>query len=252
MRYIRFCKEGDERQGVMEDGVIKEIEGDYFMQYRITDQTYRIEDVTILPPCIPSKIAAVGLIYKDHIEELGFPFPEEPIIFLKPTTGLIGHMDEIVYPPMSKRVDYEAELAIVIKDKIKDVSEDEALKHVLGYTCFNDVTARDLQKKDVQWTRAKAFDTFSPLGPWISDEIDPNNVLVESYLNGERKQSSNTKKFIFKVETLISFISSVMTLLPGDVIATGTPFGVGPMAPGDEIEIRIEGIGSLINRIKKP
>lgn len=251
MKYARFLADGKEKLGTVEGDIIKEIEGDFFTEYRVTDKEYKESDVTILPPCIPQKIVAVGLIYKDHIEELGFPFPEEPIIFFKPTTGIIGHGEDIIYPSMSKRVDYEAELAIVIKDRIKDIDEKEALKHVIGYTCFNDVTARDLQKKDIQWTRAKAFDTFSPIGPWIVDDINPNNLLVESYLNGERRQSSNTKNFIFSIEKLVSFISRVMTLLPGDVIATGTPYGVGPMNPGDEIEIRIEGIGSLTNRVKK-
>jgi len=252
MKYLRFLAEGKEKAGVMERDIIKEIEGDFFEEYQTTDREYKENDVRILPPCIPQKIVAVGLIYKDHIEELGFPYPEEPIIFFKPTTGLIGQKDEIVYPPISQRVDYEAELAIVMKNRVRNVSEKEAMKHVLGYTCFNDVTARDLQKKDIQWTRAKAFDTFSPIGPWIVDDIDPNAVLVESYLNGVKKQSSNTRNFIFKVEMLISFISQVMTLLPGDVIATGTPYGVGPMQPGDQIEIRIEGIGSLVNRVVKP
>lgn len=251
MKFVRFSIKAKEKLGIIENDIIKEIKGDFFNEYSITDKEYKNKDVKILPPCIPTKIVAIGLIYKDHIEELGFPFPDEPIIFFKPTTGIIGHEDAIIYPSMTSRVDYEAELAIVIKDKIKDIDENDASKHVLGYTCFNDVTARDLQKKDVQWTRAKAFDTFSPVGPCIVDDIDPNNVLVESYLNGELKQSSNTKNFIFKVEKLISFISKVMTLLPGDIIATGTPYGVGPMNSGDIIEIKIEGIGTLKNHIKK-
>ena len=178
MKYLRFLAEGKEKAGVMERDIIKEIEGDFFEEYQKTGREYKENDVRILPPCIPQKIVAVGLIYKDHIEELGFPYPEEPIIFFKPTTGLIGQKDEIVYPPISQRVDYEAELAIVMKNRVRNVSEKEAMKHVLGYTCFNDVTARDLQKKDIQWTRAKAFDTFSPIGPWIVDDIDPNAVLV--------------------------------------------------------------------------
>ena len=165
MKYIRFLTKGREKSGIAENDRIKEIEGDFFNEYNVTNKEYRIGDVKILPPCLPSKIVAVGLIYKDHIEELGFPFPEEPIIFIKPATGVIGHEDNIVYPDITQRVDYEAELAIVIKDKVKNIEEKDAFKHVLGYTCFNDVTARDLQKKDIQWTRAKAFDTFSPLGP---------------------------------------------------------------------------------------
>ena len=165
-------------------------------------------DVTLLPPCIPSKIVAVGLNYRDHAAELGFPIPDEPIIFLKPPTAVIGPGRR--HPSirrMSRRVDYEAELGVVIKDRIRNISPGEAPEHILGYTCANDVTARDLQKKDGQWTRAKSFDTFCPVGPWIETDLDPDDLLVEAYLNGERKQSSRTSKFIFEVPYLVSFIS---------------------------------------------
>ena len=198
----------------------------------------------------PTKIVLVGLNYKDHAKELKMPLPEEPILFMKPVTTLIGPGDNIIYPLQSKRVDYEAELAVVIKDKIKNIKENEVIQHIEGFTCLNDVTARDLQKKDVQWVRAKSFDTFCPIGPEIVKDIDPNNVKIESFLNDELKQDSNTSHFIFKVEELVSFISKVMTLNPGDIIATGTPSGIGAMKKGDKIEIRIEGIGTLRNYVK--
>jgi 2-keto-4-pentenoate hydratase/2-oxohepta-3-ene-1,7-dioic acid hydratase in catechol pathway len=206
--------------------------------------------VKLLAPCEPTKIVALGLNYRDHAMEFGHPIPEEPLIFLKPATAVIGPDDDIVYPAMSRRVDYEAELAVVIGRTCSRVREEEALDYILGYTCINDVTARDLQQKDGQWTRAKGFDSFAPLGPWIETAIpDPNNLTVEAYLNGERRQHSNTSNLIFGVAAQISFISQIMTLLPGDVIATGTPSGIGPMQPGDVVEIRVEGIGTLQNHL---
>ncbi len=193
----------------------------------------------------------MGLNYRDHAEELGFPIPDEPVIFLKPATTLIGPGDAIQYPPTSSRVDFEAELGIVIKERAKNITPGLARDYILGFTCANDVTARDLQKKDGQWTRAKSFDTFCPVGPWIETDLDPGDLLVESYLNSARKQSSRTSRFIFSVPQLVSFISTVMTLNPGDLIITGTPAGIGPMQPGDEIEVRIEGIGSLKNTVRR-
>jgi 2-keto-4-pentenoate hydratase/2-oxohepta-3-ene-1,7-dioic acid hydratase in catechol pathway len=210
----------------------------------------RVEVKRLLAPALPGKIVAVGLNYRDHALEMGLALPEEPILFMKPSTSVIGPGDEIVYPAQSSRVDYEAELAVVISKQCRNVRADEARGVILGYTCFNDVTARDLQVKDSQWTRAKSFDTFSPLGPWIVTDIDdPNNLAITSRLNGEIKQSSNTNNLIFNVCDLIEFISSVMTLEKFDVIATGTPSGIGPMARGDAVEIAVEGIGALTNRI---
>jgi len=177
------------------------------------------------------------------------PLPEEPILFLKPPTTLIGPEEHIVYPSQSTRVDYEAELAVIMKDRYKDLEPEEVMDHVEGFTCLNDVTARDIQKKDGQWTRAKSFDTFCPVGPRIVRDIDPNNVKIQSYLNGELRQDSNTSNFIFPVEELVSFISKVMTLLPGDIIATGTPSGIGATNKGDVIEIVIEHIGTLRNYV---
>ncbi len=200
----------------------------------------------------PTKIVAVGLNYHSHAKELGMNTPHHPILFIKPTTSLIGDGDTIILPKMSERVDYEAELALVIKKKAKNVSEKDALKYVEGFTCLNDVTARDLQKLDGQWTRAKSFDTFCPVGPRLvkPGKIDPDNARIQLYLNGELKQDSSTKEFIFKVEYLISFISHVMTLNPGDIITTGTPPGIGPMKKGDVVEVKIEGIGILKNYVR--
>jgi 2-keto-4-pentenoate hydratase/2-oxohepta-3-ene-1,7-dioic acid hydratase in catechol pathway len=191
----------------------------------------------------------LGLNYRDHAEELKAVVPQDPLIFLKPSTSIIGPGESIVYPKMSKRVDYEAELAIVIRRPAKAIPEEKVEDYILGYTCFNDVTARDLAPKDGQWTRAKSFDTFAPIGPWIVTDIDPNNLEISSYLNGERRQHSNTKNLIFGISKLVSFISQVMTLLPGDVIATGTPSGIGPMAVGDKVEVVVEGIGTLTNTV---
>lgn len=245
MRLLRFRKEGKIHYGILQGEEVMELKDMEGKGERI----FRIGEVEILPPCIPSKIVAIGLNYRDHADEMGKPLPEEPLIFMKPGSAVIGPGEDIVYPKASKRVDYEAELALVIGKRAHRVSREEAADYILGYTCFNDVTARDLQRKDVQYTRAKGFDTFAPIGPWIETEVEPQDLLVEAYLNGERRQSSTTAGMIFDVFYLVSFISHVMTLLPGDVIATGTPSGVGPMAVGDEIEIRISGIGSLVNRV---
>jgi 2-keto-4-pentenoate hydratase/2-oxohepta-3-ene-1,7-dioic acid hydratase in catechol pathway len=217
---------------------------------KTTGEVLSLPEVTLLAPCEPTKIMALGLNYRDHAAEFGLPIPDEPLIFLKPSTAVIGPDEDIVYPAMSRRVDYEAELGVVIGRTCRQVPEEEVRDYILGFTCFNDVTARDLQKKDGQWARAKGFDTFAPLGPWIETEItDPNNLMVEAYLNGESRQHSNTRNMIFKVAAQVAFISQVMTLLPGDVIATGTPSGIGPMREGDVVEIRVEGIGTLKNRI---
>lgn len=210
----------------------------------------KIEIERFLAPVQPSKIIAVGLNYRDHAREMGLDLPGEPILFMKPSTAVIGPFEEIRYPSQSSRVDYEAELAVVIGTACRNIRASRAKDCILGYTCLNDVTARDLQAKDGQWTRAKSFDTFAPIGPWIATDIeDPHALSITARLNGEVKQSSNTSNLIFSVFELVEFISSVMTLKPGDVIATGTPSGVGPMLPGDEIAIEIEGIGVLSNRV---
>ncbi len=250
MRLVRFEVAGRAAYGILNNDEVVELDGDFFSPLKPRATSHAGSDVKLLAPCVPSKIIAVGLNYRDHARELGIPVPETPVIFLKPRTSVIGPGDVILRPTMSGQIDYEAELGVVIRDRVRNVGPDRAIDHVLGYTCANDVTARDLQKRDGQWTRAKAFDTFCPMGPWIETGLDPDDLLIESYLNGERRQSSRTSQCIFSVRSLISFISEIMTLEPGDLIITGTPAGIGPMMPGDEIEIRIEGIGGLKNRMQ--
>jgi 2-keto-4-pentenoate hydratase/2-oxohepta-3-ene-1,7-dioic acid hydratase in catechol pathway len=251
MKIIRFKAEGKIKYGILSDDIVRVIEGSPFLGgIKPVDEQISFDRVKLLAPVLPSKIAALGLNYVSHQKEFKAEQPKVPLFFLKPSTSVIGPGDNIEYPPTSHRIDFEAELAVVIGKMARRVSKDKAMDYVFGYTCLNDVTARDHQKEDGQWTRAKGFDTFAPLGPWIETELEPGNLVVESYLNGEPKQYVNTRDLIFPVPELISFVSNVMTLLPGDVIATGTPAGVGPMQPGDKIEIRISGIGSLFNNVK--
>jgi 2-keto-4-pentenoate hydratase/2-oxohepta-3-ene-1,7-dioic acid hydratase in catechol pathway len=249
MKIIRYRDGASTKWGVIEEGMVREMDGDPFGHFHLTSKMKKIGEVKLLSPCLPSKIVALGLNYRDHAQEVKMALPKEPLIFMKPSTSVIGPGEPIIYPKMSKRVDYEAELAIVIGKEAKNVSEERAADYILGYTCLNDVTARDLQPKDGQWTTAKGFDTFAPIGPWIMTDIDPHHLDVSSYLNGERRQHSNTKNLIFGPRQLVSFISCVMTLLPGDVIATGTPSGIGPMAIGDKIDVVIEEIGTLSNDV---
>lgn len=247
MKYVRFNANGIEKYGVIEDRTIRVMHGNYFYGYHVTNQVFELSEVELLPPVLPSKIIAIGLNYKDHAQEMQFQIPEEPLIFLKPSTCVIGHEQSIIHPTMSNRIDYEGELAIVIGKITKNVSEETANDYILGATICNDVTARDLQKKDSQWTRAKGFDTFAPLGPWIVTGIDYNNLAIETRLNGKVVQSSNTSNMIYKPVQLVAHISKIMTLYPGDIIITGTPSGIGPMNKGDIIEIEIENIGTLRN-----
>jgi 2-keto-4-pentenoate hydratase/2-oxohepta-3-ene-1,7-dioic acid hydratase in catechol pathway len=251
MRIVRFELQGRTGYGILEGEKISVLWGTpYDGLENTTGEILSLPEVTLLAPCEPSKIVALGLNYRDHAAEIGHPIPEEPLIFLKPSTSVIGPDEDIVYPAMSRQVDYEAELAVVVGQPCRHVRAEDFRDYVLGYTACNDVTARDLQKKDGQWTRAKSFDTFAPLGPWIETEIpDPDNLVVEAYLNGENRQHSSTRNLIFGVAALVEFISRITTLVPGDVIATGTPSGIGPMQPGDVVEIRVEGIGTLRNRV---
>jgi 2-keto-4-pentenoate hydratase/2-oxohepta-3-ene-1,7-dioic acid hydratase in catechol pathway len=249
MQIVRFRADDKTRYGALEGNHIIEYTGTPYSSFKRARKKYPLRQSVLLAPVVPSKVVAVGLNYRDHAEELNLPIPSEPIIFLKPLSAICGPGDPIVFPAEADRVYYEAELAIVIKKRCHHASTERAREHVLGYTCLNDVTARDLLARDGQWTRAKGFDSFCPVGPCIVTDIDPNGVDIESYLNGERRQSSNTKHCIFAVEDVIARVSAVMTLLPGDVIATGTPGGIGPMQPGDKVEVRIEGIGSLKNPV---
>jgi 2-keto-4-pentenoate hydratase/2-oxohepta-3-ene-1,7-dioic acid hydratase in catechol pathway len=212
--------------------------------------TFLLSELEMLPPTQPSKIICVGLNYKDHATELGMPLPGNPLIFLKPPSAILGHMENIVYPDQAGRVDYEAELAVVIGRRCKNVRSSDAGRVILGYTCFNDVTARDLQKEDGQWTRSKSFDTFAPLGPFIKDgTMDVSDLSIKTRVNSKLRQESRTSNLIFDVPKLIEFISGIMTLEAGDVIATGTPPGVGELFVGDEVEIEIEDIGILKNSV---
>ena len=251
MRLVRFLARGKPAWGTVNGDELSELDGDFSSPFKMLKARHVFSRAKLLSPCTPSKIVAVGLNYRDHANELGLALPDEPVIFLKPPTTVIGPGEAVVYPATGLRVDYEAELGVVIKNRTRSISPGEAPDHILGYTCANDVTARDLQKKDGQWTRAKSFDTFCPVGPWIETDLDPADLLIQSYLNGERRQSSRTSQLIFSVPELVSFISGVMTLEPGDLIITGTPAGIGPMKPGDEVEVRIEKIGSLKNVVQK-
>jgi 2-keto-4-pentenoate hydratase/2-oxohepta-3-ene-1,7-dioic acid hydratase in catechol pathway len=208
-----------------------------------------LSDVRLLAPCQPSKIVCLGLNYHHHAQELRMQLPEIPLLFLKPPSAVIGPYDKIVLPPHAQRIDYEGELGVVIGKRASNVSEDEFGSYVLGYTCFNDVTDRIAQAKDGQWTRAKSYDTFAPIGPWIETEVAPHNLKLETRVNNKTVQSGNTSDLIFSVPVLVSFISSVMTLMPGDVIASGTPEGIGPLRTGDLVEVTIEGIGTLANSV---
>lgn len=251
MKYARFEYCGVTYEGAIENGVISPIEDSPFQGLLSLKSAVKLSDVRLIAPAAPSKIAATGLNYIDHAKELKADLPVEPLIFLKAPTSIIGPGELICHPFISAQVDYEAELAIVIKKEGRNIAYRNAHEHIFGYTCLNDVTARDLQRKDGQWARAKSFDTFCPVGPYVVTDIDPSSLKIESFLNGAVKQSSNTSQMIFNCGRLVEFISQVMTLKPGDIIATGTPGGIGPMSHGDEIEIRIEGIGSLINRMEK-
>jgi 2-keto-4-pentenoate hydratase/2-oxohepta-3-ene-1,7-dioic acid hydratase in catechol pathway len=250
MRLVRFLVQGSPAYGILDNDEVVELGEDAYASLSYRRAVHRAAGVRLLAPCVPTKIIAVGLNYRDHASELGMAVPETPILFLKPPTTVIGPDDDIRFPAMSRQVDYEGELGIVIKDRVSRIAPAGVRQHILGYTCANDVTARDLQKQDGQWTRAKGFDTFCPVGPWIETDLDPNDLQIETYLNGELRQSSRTSQFVFGVDHLVSFISQVMTLEPGDLIITGTPAGIGPMERGDSVEVRIEGIGSLINKVK--
>jgi len=254
LRIVRFSVQGKVKYGVFEGDVIRGLRGSPFARFKssgsfhkLDGSTYKLAEVRLLAPCTPSKIVALGLNYRLHAEEAKMSLPSVPLIFLKPSTAVIGPDDKIVLPPDSGRVDYEGELGIVIGRKMKDVPRNGVNDHILGYTCVNDVSERHVQKADGQWTRAKGYDTFAPIGPWIETEVSPDDLKVETYLNGELRQSARTSELIFGVAELLSFISGVMTLLPGDIIATGTPSGIGRMSPGDVVEVKIEGIGTLRN-----
>ncbi|MBE3131942.1 MAG: fumarylacetoacetate hydrolase family protein [Acidobacteria bacterium] len=248
---------GTRRYAAERDGRLCLIEGDLFGEYSFGLEIARGRMPDALPPgtrmlapALPSKIIGVGLNYRDHARETGLQVPTEPVIFVKPSTAVIGPGDPVQIPAGAGRVDFEAELGVVIGRRARCVPRSRALGHVLGYTCVNDVTARDQQTRGVQWSQCKGYDTFAPLGPCVAVGLDPSGLAVEAWVNGERRQASTTRELIFPVDVLIEFISSVMTLLPGDVISTGTPAGIGPLAPGDVVRVCVEGVGDLVNPVE--
>lgn len=252
MKIYRYKHKDKIVYGVLKEDRLFKVMGSIYRRFKLSEIGISISEVTLLPPVEPSKIVAVGRNYKKHADERGRPVPKEPLLFLKPPSALIGPNDIIIYPPMSKRVDYEGELALIIKKKTSRLAEkDDVFSHILGFSCFNDITARDLQDKDGQWTRAKSFDTFAALGPCIAVGLDPDKIRLKTFLNGKLHQSGNTRNFIFSVPELVRYISKVMTLFPGDIITTGTPSGIGPMNPGDRVDVQIEGIGTLSNKIMR-
>jgi 2-keto-4-pentenoate hydratase/2-oxohepta-3-ene-1,7-dioic acid hydratase in catechol pathway len=229
---------------------VAEIDGHPFGELRFTGQRWALPDVRLLSPILPSKVVCIGRNYADHAAEHGAEVPAEPLLFLKPSTSVIGPRDVVRLPPQSKRVEHEAELAVVIGvTGARRVDRAAAARAIFGYTCANDVSARDLQRSDGQWTRAKGFDSFCPLGPWIVTDVSPADLEVRCEVNEEVRQLGRTRDMVFDPATLVSYISHVMTLLPGDVILTGTPAGVGPVTDGDVVTVRIEGIGDLTNPV---
>jgi 2-keto-4-pentenoate hydratase/2-oxohepta-3-ene-1,7-dioic acid hydratase in catechol pathway len=254
MRLIRYRK-GDQpvRYGwILDDptgSMVGPIEGSPLEAFRRMEADQPLEKVKLLPPILPGKIICIGRNYAAHAKEHDAEVPDVPLIFLKPSTAIIGPEDKIVIPPQSQQVEHEAELVVVIGKRGRWIAPDQALDFVLGYTVGNDVTARDLQNRDGQWTRAKGFDTFCPIGPWIETDFDPADSVITCYVNGEMRQMASTRDMVFNVRQLISFTSSVMTLEPGDILMTGTPAGVGPLLAGDEVEVRIEGLGALRNPV---
>ena len=266
MRIARFTTGDDPSYGVItgdiddlgqpdEDSVVTVLQGDpLYVGIKPIEQQHRLADVRLLAPVIPrSKVVAIGKNYAAHAAEMGGDLPAEPLMFLKPNTSVVGPGDPIFYPRQTHDLHYEGELAVVIGRICRDIPPEQATDVIFGYTVANDVTARDLQKTDGQWSRAKGFDSFCPLGPWIETDLDPHDFeagrSVQTHLNGDLKQDGTTADLIFDIPTLIAHITSAMTLLPGDVILTGTPEGVGPMAVGDEVEVSIAGIGTLTNRV---
>ncbi len=238
-------------EGLLDAEEIHVIKGSFWNHYEVSGKKHSISEVSFLPPVIPTKIVCVGQNYLGHIEELGVPVPKEPVIFLKPPSCLIGHEHAIIYARNAERIDYEGELAIVIKHRMKSVNESDTLNYVLGYSCFNDVTERNMVAKNpFLLSLSKGFDSFGPFGPYIVTDLDPNHLMLKTYLNGELKQQDNTKNCVFSVQQVLSFISKYMTLFPGDIVITGTPRGIAPMKSGDTVEVEIEGIGTLRNIVK--
>jgi 2-keto-4-pentenoate hydratase/2-oxohepta-3-ene-1,7-dioic acid hydratase in catechol pathway len=255
-RIYRIDDNGAARHVVEREGVISLLEGDVFDGYRAGREIGRVErtgvlpaGLRMLPPVAPSKIIGIGRNYREHAAETGKPVPTEPVIFIKPSTAVIGPGQPIRIPPGAGRVDHEAELAVVVRRRAWRVPRERASDFVLGITCSNDVTAREMQRRGVQFSHCKGYDTFAPLGPCIAVGLDVSSVRVEGWVNGERRQAASSADMIFPIDELIAYISSVMTLLPGDVISTGTPAGIGVLVPGDTVTVKVEGVGELTNPV---
>lgn len=252
MRIVRFKTNSNEiYYGWIHQEKVGLIYGDPFGEYRRLEATFLLSDLTLLLPCQPGKIIAVGRNYADHAAEMKSELPSYPLIFLKPPSSLITNGEQILLPVQSKKVEHEAELAIVIGKRSKDLTMENAKDSIFGYTIANDVTARDLQAMDKQWTRAKGFDSFCPMGPWIDTDFDPSDTMISCHVDNALRQMGSTKDMLFKPEQLLVFISSIMTLEPGDVILTGTPAGVGPLNDGDVVTVHIDGLGTLVNPVRR-
>jgi 2-keto-4-pentenoate hydratase/2-oxohepta-3-ene-1,7-dioic acid hydratase in catechol pathway len=252
VRLVRFRFGERIATGAIDEGsaAIRVLAGTFFEQPVPTGDEVPLDDVRLLAPVLPSKVVCLGKNYAAHAAEFGGEVPEEPLVFLKPSTSVIGPGDTIPLPSISRRVDYEGELAVVIGRLARSVRAEEAFRYILGYTCANDVTLRDLQKRDGQWTRAKGFDGSCPLGPWIETDLDPNDAPIETRVNGDVRQSATTAELVFGVATVIEYVTTFMTLLPGDVMLTGTPEGVGKLEPGDRVEVEVDGVGVLANPVQ--
>lgn len=250
MKIARFLANDQEYWGVVESNYVTVLAQSIYEDIVATSERLPLKDVQLLAPVTPSKVVAIGLNYRDHAQEVNQPLPEEPFVFLKAPTSIVGPEQEILIANPKNETHHEAELAIVIGKRAASVPRESALEYVRGYTCGNDVSDRTIQRKESSPVRAKSFDTYTPLGPFLVTGIDPSSLAIECYVNGERRQSSSTSQLIFDVPTLVSFVSRSMTLLPGDVILTGTPSGVGPIKAGDVVEVRIEGIGTLRNPVR--
>ncbi len=250
MKYAKIMCENQARWGVIEGDCVKLIKNTPYDGVELTGESVALADAKLLAPCDPTKIVCIGKNYLDHAVEFGEPIPGTPTIFIKPTTSLNAPEGEIEYPASSNRVDYEGEFAFVIKKTARKVRAADAADYILGYTCVNDVTARDIQKSDAQWTRGKGFDSFCPVGPIVTDEFDPaKGMAIRTFLNGELKQNATTDLLMWDVPFLMEFITDCMTLLPGDIVSTGTPVNVGPMQKGDKVTVYVEGIGELNNTV---
>jgi 2-keto-4-pentenoate hydratase/2-oxohepta-3-ene-1,7-dioic acid hydratase in catechol pathway len=249
MKIVRFQTPTGSEFGIVQGTTVYHAEGGYATGFRPGELAGELSEFTLLSPCQPTKIVALGRNYAAHAAQHGFEVPSQPLIFLKPPSAVIGPGEAVVCPPQSAQVENEVELAVVIGQRARNVAAVDAWDYVLGYTCANDVTARDLQYRDDQWSRAKGFDTFAPLGPWIVTELDPSDLTIACRVNGQVNQQASTAAMVFKIPQVIEFISAAMTLEPGDVILTGTPEGVSPIQPGDQVEVEIEGIGVLRNPV---